>query len=210
MVSPDGALAGCHAFCRWVLFSLRMITGMRTEVRGTPPTEPALIAAKHQSFLDILMIFHAMPRGRFIMKREMIYMPIIGWFGLRIGCIPVDRGKRGQAITKMMADVKTGVQKPGQLIIYSQGTRVAPGVNAPYKVGTAALYLQMGQDCVPVATNVGVLWPKRGILRKRGLAVVEFLPAITPGLTSTDFMARLEREVETASDALMLEAGFRG
>jgi 1-acyl-sn-glycerol-3-phosphate acyltransferase len=68
----------------------------------------------------------------------------------------------------------------------------------------------MGQDCVPVATNVGVLWPKRGILRKRGLAVVEFLPAITPGLTSTDFMARLEREVETASDALMLEAGFRG
>jgi 1-acyl-sn-glycerol-3-phosphate acyltransferase len=210
IVSPDGALAGCHAFCRWVLFSLRMITGMRTEVRGTPPTEPALIAAKHQSFLDILMIFHAMPRGRFIMKREMIYMPIIGWFGLRIGCIPVDRGKRGQAITKMMADVKTGVQKPGQLIIYSQGTRVAPGVNAPYKVGTAALYLQMGQDCVPVATNVGVLWPKRGILRKRGLAVVEFLPAITPGLTSTDFMARLEREVETASDALMLEAGFRG
>jgi 1-acyl-sn-glycerol-3-phosphate acyltransferase len=210
IVSPDGALAGCHAYCRWVIFSLRVITGMRTEVRGTPPTGPALVAAKHQSFLDILMIFHAIPRGRFIMKREMIYMPIIGWFGLRIGCIPVDRGKRGAAITKMMADVKSGVQKPGQLIIYSQGTRVAPGVKAPYKVGTAALYLQMKQDCVPVATNVGVLWPKRGIMRKRGLAVVEFLPVIEPGLTSGEFMARLENDVETASDALMAEAGFRG
>ena len=210
LITPKGALAGCHAYCAWVLFTLRWITGTRTEVRGTPPTHPVLIAAKHQSFLDILMIFHAVPRGRFIMKKELIYAPVLGWFGLRIGCIPVDRGRRGAAITKMMADVKSGAQMAGQLIIYSQGTRVAPGVKAPYKVGTAALYLQLGQDCVPVATNVGVLWPKRGIMRKRGLAVVEFLPIIAPGLTSGAFMERLEREVEAASDALMAEAGFRG
>jgi 1-acyl-sn-glycerol-3-phosphate acyltransferase len=209
LISPEGALAGCHAYCRWVIFSLRVLTGMRTEVRGTPPTHPVLVAAKHQSFLDVLVIFHAMPRGRFIMKRALMYAPIIGWFGLRIGCIPVDRGKRGQAITKMMAQVKAGTQKPGQLIIYSQGTRVAPGVKAPYKAGTAALYTQMGQDCVPVATNVGVLWPKHGILRKRGTAVVEFLPLIPPGLAGRDFMARLEAEVETASDTLMAEAGFK-
>jgi 1-acyl-sn-glycerol-3-phosphate acyltransferase len=209
LMSPDGALAACHAYCRWVLFSLRWITGLRTEVRGDAPSDQALVAAKHQSFLDILMIFHAVPRGRFIMKRELIYAPILGWFALRIGSVPVDRGKRGAAILKMMADVKSGVQKPGQLIIYSQGTRVAPGVRAPYKAGTAALYLQMGQDCVPVATNVGVLWPKRGILRKRGLAVVEFLPTIPQGLTSAEFMAKLENAVEPASDALMAEAGFQ-
>ncbi|MDN5787005.1 1-acyl-sn-glycerol-3-phosphate acyltransferase [Pseudorhodobacter sp.] len=207
--SRDGALAACHAFCAWVLLTLRLLTGMRTEVRGTPPTGEALIAAKHQSFLDILMIFHAVPRGKFIMKRELIYAPILGWFALRIGCVPVDRGKRGAAITRMMADVKSGAQRAGQLIIYSQGTRIAPGVKAPYKVGTAALYTQLGQDCIPVATNVGVLWPKRGILRKPGLAVVEFLPAIAPGLRNADFMARLEREVEAKSDALMLEAGFQ-
>ena len=209
LISPDGALAACHAYCRWVMFSLRILTGMRTEVRGTPPKHEVLIAAKHQSFLDILMIFHAVPRGKFIMKRELIYAPILGWFALRIGCVPVDRGKRRAAIMKMMADVKSGAQKPGQLIIYSQGTRVAPGVKAPYKMGSAALYMQLGQDCVPVATNVGVLWPKRGILRKRGLAVVEFLPTIPPGLPNPEFMARLEHEVETASNALMAEAGFR-
>nr|WP_323007549.1 lysophospholipid acyltransferase family protein [Pseudorhodobacter sp.] len=208
LFSRDGALAACHAFCAWVMFSLRWLTGMRTEVRGTPPRHEVLIAAKHQSFLDILMIFHAVPRGKFIMKRELIYAPILGWFALRIGCVPVDRGKRGAAITRMMADVKTGAQQAGQLIIYSQGTRVAPGVKAPYKTGTAALYLQLGQDCVPVATNVGVLWPKHGILRKRGLAVVEFLPVIPPGLKTPAFMARLEEQVETASDRLMAEAGF--
>lgn len=209
LITPDGALAGCHAYCRWVLFSLRILTGMRCEVRGTPPKHGVLVAAKHQSFLDVLMIFHAVPRGRFIMKKALVYAPVLGWFGLRIGCVPVDRGKRGVAITRMMAAVKAGTQKAGQLIIYSQGTRVAPGVKAPYKAGTAALYLQMGQDCVPVATNVGVLWPKHSLLRKRGVAVVEFLPTIQPGLTSGAFMERLEREVETASDRLMAEAGFR-
>ena len=208
IITPDGALAACHAYCRWVIFSLRVLTGLRIEVRGTPPSQEVLIAAKHQSFLDILMIFHAVPRGKFIMKKELIYAPVLGWFALRIGCVPVDRGKRGAAIMKMMADVKSGAQKAGQLIIYSQGTRVAPGVKAPYKAGTAALYMQLGQECVPVATNVGVFWPRRGILRKPGLAVVEFLPTIPPGLPNPEFMARLERVVETASDALMDEAGF--
>ena len=208
LITPDGALAACHAYCRWVIFSLRVLTGLRTEVRGTPPSHEVLIAAKHQSFLDILVIFHAVPRGKFIMKKELIYAPVLGWFALRIGCVPVDRGKRGAAIVKMMADVKSGAQKAGQLIIYSQGTRVAPGVKAPYKAGTAALYMQLGQECVPVATNVGVFWPRRGILRKPGLAVVEFLPTIPPGLPNPEFMARLEREVETASNALMDEAGF--
>jgi len=209
LISTEGALAACHAYCRWVIFSLRVLTGMRCEVRGTPPEHGALVAAKHQSFLDVLMIFHAVPRGRFIMKKALVYAPVVGWFGLRIGCVPVDRGKRGAAITRMMKAVKEGKQKLGQLIIYSQGTRVAPGVKAPYKAGTAALYLQMAQECVPVATNVGVFWPKHGIMRKPGLAVVEFLPVIPPGLTSSAFMERLEHEVETASDALMAEAGFR-
>ena len=90
----------------------------------------------------------------------------------------MDRGKRGAAIAKMKADVAAGAAEPGQLIIYPQGTRVAPGETLPYKVGTGLLYEQLGQPCYPVATNVGVFWPKRGILRKPGLAVVEFLPAI--------------------------------
>ncbi|MFN3822682.1 MAG: lysophospholipid acyltransferase family protein [Pseudorhodobacter sp.] len=210
LFSRDGARAACHAFCRWVRFSLRVLTGVRTEVRGQVPQGEVLIAAKHQSFLDILLIFGAVPRGKFIMKKELIWAPILGLYALRIGCVPVDRGKRGAAITRMMADVKSGAQEPGQLIIYPQGTRIAPGVKAPYKVGTAALYGQLGQDCVPVATNVGLFWPKRGILRLPGLAVVEFLPPIPPGFNNAEFMARMEQDIETASDRLMVEAGFSG
>lgn len=208
IVSRKGALAGCKAYCRWVRWTARWMVGLRTEVRGTPPDGQVLIASKHQSFLDILLIFSELPAGRFIMKREILWTPVIGLYGMRIGCVPVDRGKRGAAIKKMVEDVARGAQTPGQLIIYAQGTRVAPGAKMPYKIGTAVLYEQMGVPCVPAATNVGVFWPKRGIHRKPGLAVVEFLPAIAPGLDRDGFMTRLENDVENASNALMREAGF--
>lgn len=210
MFSRKGAYAACKTYSRYVFWTARWMVGIRCEVRGTPPSGEALIAAKHQSFLDIMMIFTALPAAKFIMKKEILMTPIIGQYAKRLGCVAVDRGKRGAAIDKMVSDVDAGRAEPGQLIIYSQGTRVAPGVKMPYKVGTGVLYEQLGQPCIPVATNVGVLWPKRGMLRKPGVAVVEFLPAIEPGMGRKDFMEILSKSVENRSDALMREAGFKG
>lgn len=210
LFSRKGAYTAMHAYCAWVILTLRILCGLRCEVRGTPPTDEVIVAAKHQSFLDILMIFHAVPHGKFVMKAELMWTPFLGQYARRIDCIPVNRGKRGAAIAKMKADVLAGTANPGQLIIYPQGTRVAPGVAKPYKVGTGLLYEQLGQSCVPVGTNVGLFWPKRSILRKPGLAVVEFLPAIAPGKPIPEFMADLERAVESSSNALMADAGFRG
>jgi 1-acyl-sn-glycerol-3-phosphate acyltransferase len=209
LFSRHGARAACKTYCRWVILTLRLLCGLKSEVRGTPPTGESIIAAKHQSFLDIILIFNAVPAGKFIMKRELMYAPFLGQYALKIGCVPVNRGKRGAAIQKMKADVAAGAAEPGQMIIYPQGTRVAPGATLPYKVGTGLLYEQLAQTCVPVATNVGVFWPKRGILRKPGLAVVEFLPPIAPGLPIPQFMATLETQVETHSNRLMADAGFR-
>lgn len=206
LFSRSGAFAAAHTYCRWVRFTARVLCGLRSEVRGTPPQGEVIVAAKHQSFFDIIIIFSALPRAKFIMKRELIYAPFLGQYALRLGCIPVNRGKRGAAIAKMKADVAKGSALPGQLIIYPQGTRVAPGATKPYKVGTGLIYEQLGQPCVPVATNVGIFWPRRQILRKAGLAVVEFLPVIEPGLPVPDFMTRLESDIETASNRLMDEA----
>ena len=119
--------AWMQMFCKWTLYSAEKIIGLRTEVRGEIPKGATLIASKHQSFLDIIVLFSVLDAPRFIMKKQLVAIPIMGWHALRIGCIPVDRGKRGQAINKMMADVTSGQEKPGQLIIYPQGTRVAPG-----------------------------------------------------------------------------------
>ncbi|EEB85267.1 lysophospholipid acyltransferase family protein [Roseobacter sp. GAI101] len=206
LFSKRGAYACCKCYSRGVMWMAEHIVGMRCEVRGTPPTDAVLIAAKHQSFLDILMIFQSVPAGKFIMKREILWMPVIGQYAKRMGMIPVNRGKRGQAVTKMLADVRVGDMEAGQMIIYAQGTRVAPGAVVPYKKGTAALYEQLGQPCVPVATNVGYFWPRRGLYRRPGVAVVEFLEPMPAGMARKEFMETLERVVETRSDQLLADA----
>jgi 1-acyl-sn-glycerol-3-phosphate acyltransferase len=203
-----GAFAGVHTWCRYARWSARWMIGLDSEVRGEIPAGEVMIAAKHQSFFDIIILVSELPRPKFVMKKELGRAPILGWYARRIGCVPVDRGRRGSAIKDMLARVAAGQQEPGQLIIYPQGTRVAPGAARDYKVGTGVLYQEMGTPCIPVACNVGVFWPRRRIYRAPGLAVVEFLPAIPPGLPLRDFMTRLEAEIEQASDRLMAEAGF--
>ncbi|NDW45214.1 1-acyl-sn-glycerol-3-phosphate acyltransferase [Ruegeria sp. PrR005] len=207
LVSKRGALKACKLYARSTIWLASWMVGIRGEVRGPVPTGEVVIAAKHQSFFDILLIFDAVPHAKFIMKRELLWTPIIGVYAKRLGCIPVDRGKRGAAVAKMVKDVAKEFSEPGQLVIYPQGTRVAPGVYKPYKVGSAVLYEGLQYPCVPAATNVGLFWPRKGIRRKPGLAVVEFLEPIPPGIARGEFMARLEEAVEQRSNALMEEAG---
>lgn len=209
LVREDGANRGIRDYCRYVRWSARWLLGLSSEVRGEVPRGEVMVAAKHQSFFDIIVLCSVLEAPKFIMKQELVRAPILGWFALKIGCVPVNRGKKGQAIAKMVADVARGRAEPGQLIIYPQGTRVSPGVELPYKTGTAVLYEELGQDCVPVAVNVGVFWPKEGLLNKHpGHAVVEFLEPIPPGLGRNAFLARLSAAVEERSAALMREGGW--
>ena len=95
LFSREGAFAACHTYCRWVIFTARLMLGLNVEVRGTPPADEVVVAAKHQSFLDIILIYSAVPRGKFIMKRELMWTPFLGQYAQRLGCVFVDRGKRG-------------------------------------------------------------------------------------------------------------------
>ncbi|MFT4717393.1 MAG: 1-acyl-sn-glycerol-3-phosphate acyltransferase [Paracoccaceae bacterium] len=208
--SRDWTFRAVHTYCGWVRWSAELLVGLRSEIRGPVPTGDVIVASKHQSFFDIIMIVHATPHPKFIMKKEILWTPIVGFYAKRMGCVSVDRGKRGAAIKKMVAGVKSGAQQPGQLIIFPQGTRVAAGASKKYKVGTGVLYKETGQNCVPAATNVGVFWPRHGLLRRSGLAVVEFLPVIEQGQSVDEFTKILEDVVEDGSNRLMAEAGFLG
>jgi 1-acyl-sn-glycerol-3-phosphate acyltransferase len=208
LIRRDAAFDAVHAYCRWVRLSAAALVGLRSEVRGEVPSDEVIVASKHQSFFDIIIIVSALPRPKFIMKKQLMWAPFLGWYAQRMGCVPVDRGKRSEAMRKMVTDVKAGRQAPGQLIIYPQGTRVAAGATKPYKIGVGVLYNELGEDCVPAATNVGVFWPRHGIMRKPGLAVVEFLPRIEAGKPIDVFMAEIEPLIEEASNRLMREADF--
>ena len=212
VLNKNYAFHAVHSYCCWVRWTASWMVGLKSEVRGEVPTDEVLIASKHQSFFDIIMIVSVVPRPKFIMKSILQYAPILGWFGLKIGCVPVERGKRGAAIKKMVADVKSGRALPGQLIIFPQGTRVTAGAYLPYKVGAAVLQKETCQSVVPTATNVGVFWPRHGIYRKPGVAILEFLPILRPedvsDMDTALFTAHIEQTIETASNVLMEEAGF--
>lgn len=206
--SVDGAFRAVRIYTATVFWLLERICGLRTELRGPIPEGDVIVAAKHQSFLDILILVHHLPRPSFVMKQQLRWAPIFGLYAMRVGATPVNRGAKSKAMRDMVSHLEKGSATARQVVIYPQGTRVLPGAHLPYKIGAGVLYERFGKPCVPAATNVGVFWARRSPYRRPGLAVVEFLAPIPPGLPIPEFMRRLETEVEAASNRLMRAAGF--
>ncbi len=199
-----------RAYCVQALFMLERICGLRVEVRGVAPAGAALLAAKHQSFLDVLVLMRTLPAPAFVMKRSLAYAPIFGLYALRIGCAPVDRAGGASALKRMrrrLARVR-GSDPDAQIVIFPQGSRTPPGAIAPYKRGVAALYEADAAPCALAATNAGLFWPRGGWARRPGVAVVEFLEPTPAGLGKDVFMARIERDIETATARLEAEAAL--
>ncbi|MFK5996779.1 MAG: lysophospholipid acyltransferase family protein [Rhodobacterales bacterium] len=196
-------------YCLHVLWLAKVLCGIRYEVRGEIPTGDVVIASKHQSFLDVILHMYLAPRAKFVMKRELKWAPVLGFYALRIGSAPVKRGDKSKAVGQMMKGVVRNKTEVSQLVIYPQGTRVPPGTYKPYKVGAAVICERMGKSCIPVATNTGVMWPKHSLLRYPGTAVIEYLDPMPDGLKLEAFTKELEARIEPASNALMAEAGFQ-
>jgi len=207
LMSRDATYWVIRNYCGLVIWLARVICGLKVEQRGKIPTGNVVVASKHQSFFDVILHAYYLRNVNYVMKQELKYVPIIGFYGARIGTAPVKRGQKSKAVSQMMS----GVQKHDgdtQLVIYPQGTRVAPGKQMPYKVGAAVICQRMERTCILAATNVGVFWPKHSLLRKRGTAILEYLEPVPEGLELDGFVSHMEDKIETASDALMAEAGF--
>jgi 1-acyl-sn-glycerol-3-phosphate acyltransferase len=130
---------------------------------------------------------------------------VLGLYALRAGSIWITREKRGEGKT-MLRRLEGRHKGSGQIAIYPQGTRVPPGEVKPYRRGAALAYENFALPMVLAATNVGWFWPKRGIRRRPGTAVLEFLETLPPGLPRAEVMRRMETAIETASNRLGAEA----
>ncbi len=194
------------SYVRIAFWLLRMLCGTRCELRGEVPHHRCIVAAKHQSFLDVMMMMLWVPEPRFIMKRSVMYVPVLGLYAIRLGCIPIDRGKRGEAMRSILEGSRKGRAATGQIIIFPQGTRTAPGSDVPYKGGVAKLYAQSGLPLALAAVNTGWFWPRMGLRRSPGVAVAEFFGTIAPGKTSEEAFTELRSRIEQASDRLADEA----
>ena len=196
---------GIRIWARLLIWGMRVIGGVRLEVRGLEhlPQGAALIAAKHQSMFDVVPAFALMPDALFVMKRELLRIPLFGWHNLKHGTIVVDRGGAANAMRKLINEARERFKQPRQLLIFPEGTRRAPGAPPDYKPGVAGMYRDLGVPCVPIATNTGVHIDTQGVAKSSGVVVYEILEPIPAGLKRADFMRILQERIETASTALL-------
>jgi 1-acyl-sn-glycerol-3-phosphate acyltransferase len=206
LLAPRGAAKACfRVYLALVFGGLAMLCGVRYEVKGEAhrPTGGALVASKHQSMFETLAFWKILDDPAIILKKELAFLPVFGWYALKLRNIAVDRAAGSKALRAMLKTARERAEEGRQVVIFPQGTRVPPGAEESYKPGVAGLYAAMKVPCVPVALNSGLSWPGRGFVRTPGVITIEFLPAIPPGLSRDAFMAELETRIETASAALL-------
>ena len=189
-------------FCLWWL---RITCRLTHRVGGLEnmPTGPVIFACKHQSSWETLAFTKLFPDTATVLKRELLFIPIVGWAMARAGNIAVERGDGAKALRGLVKQAKATLAEGRSILIFPEGTRVAVGVEKPYQVGVAALYRQLGVPVVPIALNSGLFWGRRKFVKRPGLITVQVLEPIPPGLKREAFMATLRESIEGATERLL-------
>jgi 1-acyl-sn-glycerol-3-phosphate acyltransferase len=203
----QGVQSYARFWTRTSIWLLDKVGGVRVEFRGLDhlPRGGCIIAAKHQSALETLALTTITHDFSYVLKRELMGIPVFGWYLSGAGQIAIDRAKRGQAMADLIKQVGEAAAEGRQIFIFPEGTRKQAGAQPDYKSGVAHLYAATGAICAPVALNTGLFWPRSGPLRA-GTAVIEFLEPIQPGLDKKTFSSQLQAAIEAETAALITEA----
>lgn len=207
LLSERWAMVVIKVWARSTLWGLKAICGIKVEYRGLEhrPEGAAIVAGKHLSMLDTIAPFAVFNKPCFILKKELAYLPVFGWYIWRARMVPIRREDAAKALKAMVNDSRDRLKSGRQILIFPEGTRAELGAEGVYKPGVAALYRELEQPCHLMATNSGQFWPAHGIDRYPGTVVFEFLPPIEAGLKRGEFMSVMKTRLEAASNALIAE-----
>jgi 1-acyl-sn-glycerol-3-phosphate acyltransferase len=195
-----------HWYARAVLFELRLLCGVTVRIEGgerLPRGGAALIAAKHQSAFDTLVWLILVPDACYILKKELLKLPLWGWWATGSGQIAVDRAAGGAAMRHLIRAGRKAALDGRQLVIFPEGTRTAPHERVPYQPGIAALAAATGLPVLPVATDSGLRWGRNAFLKHPGLITISVLPELPARLDRAMLLAQLEEVIETETARLM-------
>jgi 1-acyl-sn-glycerol-3-phosphate acyltransferase len=187
----------------------KYVLGLNFKVEGRehiPPNGAYIVAMKHQSAYETLKMFHLFGDIRIILKRELTWLPLWGWYAAKVGMIPVDRNKGRKAIESMLDNAKPVIEAGVPIMIYPQGTRVSihdTVSDRPYKQGVQRVYERYNIPILPVAMNSGLFWPRQGFWLKGGTVTFKILPPIPSGLPSDEAHQKMQDVVESESLKLL-------
>jgi 1-acyl-sn-glycerol-3-phosphate acyltransferase len=186
---------------RFVLGSLRLVCGVRHQVKGFEnlPDAPAIVLSKHQSAWETIFLYYALPRPLvYVFKKELLYVPFFGWGLGLLRMIPIDRSKGKDAFAQVVEQGKQRLASGKWIIMFPEGTRSYVGKQGKYKTGGARLAIEAGTVVIPIALNAGECWPKNSFIKKPGTITVSIgKPIPTAGLTPADLMQQVENWIES-------------
>ena len=190
----------------WTSFCLRVILSVKIKVLGKDNiiiNKKFFIAASHQSMFETFYLQTIFNSPVFILKKELMLIPIFGWHLKKIGSISIKRNR----VTKDNLDFYDDIHKiinntKRPLIIFPQGTRVKPEERPPFKKGAIRLYEELKISCQPVAINSGYVWPKKGIKQSGKEIIISILPPIDYGMDKNEFINNLEKKIYSELDRI--------
>src|SRR5580693_2966127 len=193
------------AWARSNIWLMSLICNIKVEYRGLEkiPKGPLIVASKHQSMWETFALLQFFDQPLYILKRELKWIPLFGWYLIKSNMIGVNRSAGGRALLNMARRAGEEVRRGRQLIIFPEGTRTPVDAPPHYKTGIAQVYVDCGVPCLPVALNSGLFWPRRTFMRYPGTLVVEFLDPLPPGLSRREFITRVSTVIEDASQRLV-------
>ena len=167
-------------WARWQMFLLKHICGLDYRVEGAEhlPAGAAVILAKHQSAWETIAFQQIFPPQTWVLKRELLWIPLFGWALALLRPIAIDRGAGRRAIEQVIAQGRERLQSGIWVVVFPEGTRVAPGARKRYAMGGAVLAAETGYPVVPVAHNAGLVWPRNAFVKRAGTVTVRIGPPI--------------------------------
>lgn len=190
------------------LWLLDNICGTKVEFRGVDqlPHAPFIVAAKHQSMWETFALIMLFDDFCYILKKELTYIPLFGWYIWKADQIAIDRRKGSSALAQAEQEARKIFHEGRSLFIFPEGTRRPAGAMPKYKHGVGHIYSVCDVPCVPVALNSGLFWARRSWLRRPGTIIIDVLDPIAPGMEKQAFLDLLQARLEKACDDLLEEA----
>ena len=190
----------------WSVFCLKVFLSTKVVIKGKEnivTNKKFFIASSHQSMFETFFLQTIFNSPVFILKKELLLIPIFGWYLKKIGSISINRNKVSKENLSFFDDISKMIKTTNRpLIIFPQATRVLPLERPPFKKGVGRIYEELNILCQPIAINSGYVWPKKGNKTSNKVIVVSIIEPINPGLNKEDFIQLVEKKIYSELDLI--------